>query len=221
MYDGEPREFNNTERASLKILHNRIYRHKVMRVNYTTYDMRRDQDSINPRTHPDIMVLAHEDHDENSAKFHPYWYARVVGIFHAIVKYSGPGASADAGWESKEFLWVRWFGRELEAPGGFRTRRLHRIGFVDEDPTAEYEFLDPQNVIRAVHLIPAFDLADSQEGEGGEHGSFYVNMYVLRAAALFCAYVPAGFQIATCSCAIWAVALAINPHKAWRVPTTQ
>lgn len=29
-----------------------------MRVNYTTYDMRRGQDSVNPRTQADIMILA-------------------------------------------------------------------------------------------------------------------------------------------------------------------
>jgi hypothetical protein len=34
----------------VQILDNRIYFHKVFRVKYTTYDMRRAQDSINPRT---------------------------------------------------------------------------------------------------------------------------------------------------------------------------
>lgn len=34
-----------------------MFRHSVFRVDYTTYDMRRDQDSINPRTHPDIMLV--------------------------------------------------------------------------------------------------------------------------------------------------------------------
>ena len=41
------------EVASVRIAHDRMYAHKVMRINYDTYDMRRDQDSINPDTHPD------------------------------------------------------------------------------------------------------------------------------------------------------------------------
>ena len=60
-----------------------IYQHRVLRVNYTTYDMRRDQDSLNPQSHPDIMLLSHED--KNDDNWHPYWYARVIGIFHANV----------------------------------------------------------------------------------------------------------------------------------------
>ena len=47
-----------------------------MRVNYTTYDMRRDQDSLNPRTQADVMLLAHEDLTARNS--HPYWYARMT-----------------------------------------------------------------------------------------------------------------------------------------------
>ena len=68
---------------SLKLINDRIYRHKVLRVNYTTYNVRREQDSLNPRTHGDIMVLSVDD-------THPYWYARIIGIFHAMVLQIGP-----------------------------------------------------------------------------------------------------------------------------------
>ena len=54
-----------------------------MRVNYTTYDMRRDQDSLNPRTQADVMLLAHEDLTARNS--HPYWYARIIGLFHVYV----------------------------------------------------------------------------------------------------------------------------------------
>ena len=63
---------------SLKLINNQIYQHKVLWVNYTTYNVRWDQDSLNPRTHGDIMVLSRDDE-------HPYWYAHIVGIFHAMV----------------------------------------------------------------------------------------------------------------------------------------
>ncbi len=120
--------------------------------------MRRDQDSVNPRTHADIMVLSPEDTIEGAKDpdlGHPYWYARVVGIFHAKVRYFGPG-SMSSDMQKVEFLWVRWFGRDLSARGGFGKRRLHRIGLADSEQPGAFGFLDPGLVIRSVHLIPAF-----------------------------------------------------------------
>ncbi len=187
-FDGDERTFSDDERRNLKIVDDKLFRHKVMRVNYTSYDMRRDQDSINPRTHADVMVLApEEDIEEKTPDLsHPYWYARVVGIFHAKVKYTGPGSRTG---DSKkiEFLWVRWFGRDMSAPGGFGKRRLHRIGFADAEQPGAFGFLDPQLVIRAVHLIPAFHYGRTsaklgpsilrQPSEGDEDWDlYYVNM---------------------------------------------
>lgn len=140
----------------LQLEGNRFYKHKTLNVNYTSYDLRRDQDIINPSTHSDIMVLAHEDDDEPDK--HPYWYARIVGIFHADVRYIGDG-SRSMEYERLDFVWVRWFGRDLTAPGGFAAKRLHRIGFVSDDgngTSGAFGFLDPRFIIRAVHLIPAF-----------------------------------------------------------------
>jgi hypothetical protein len=54
-----------------------VYSVHTMQVYYTTYDMKREYDAINPRTHADIMVLSGETNPR-----HPYWYARVLGIYH-------------------------------------------------------------------------------------------------------------------------------------------
>src|ERR1700720_1806104 len=55
-------QFTNEERNTVRIIDNRIYSAKVLRVNYTTYDVRRDQDSMNPNTERrDIMVLSPEE----------------------------------------------------------------------------------------------------------------------------------------------------------------
>ncbi|KJA12543.1 hypothetical protein HYPSUDRAFT_118832, partial [Hypholoma sublateritium FD-334 SS-4] len=51
-------------------INERLYRHKVMRINYTTYDVRLGQDSVNARNHADIMVLSRIDED------HPFEYGR-------------------------------------------------------------------------------------------------------------------------------------------------
>ena len=40
-----------------------MYHHKVLRVNFITYDMRRTQDSLNPRIYADIIM--HVQHDDN------------------------------------------------------------------------------------------------------------------------------------------------------------
>jgi hypothetical protein len=112
-------EFTDKDRVSISFANNRMYRHKVMRVNYTTYDLRREQDSLNPRTHADIMLLAHED-EESTQTAHPYWYARVLGIFHVYAIRAG----ASLHQERMEFLWVRWFGRDLSYKSGFKSRRL-------------------------------------------------------------------------------------------------
>ena len=85
--------------------------------------MRRDQYCINPRNHADVMVLAHEDDEELDP--HPYWYARALGIFHAYVRYLGEG-SLSREFERVQFLWIRWFGRDPDAPGG-----LLLLGFIE------------------------------------------------------------------------------------------
>jgi hypothetical protein len=126
-----------------------MYPHKVLHVNYTTYDMRQAQDSVNVRTSPYIMALAHEDDEE--ADGHPYWYAKVLRIFHVKVRTMG---HPDA--KKIDVLWVHWFGRDPDHQGGFNTRRLHRVGLLDPNEPTSYGFLNPSDVLHAVHLIPAF-----------------------------------------------------------------
>ena len=68
-----------------------MYRHHLARFNYTTYDIRRSQDVINPGTsHHDIMLLANTDESNSNSK-HPFLYARVLGIYHVNVIYTGEG----------------------------------------------------------------------------------------------------------------------------------
>ena len=177
LYDSTEPTFTDAEQCSIVLDDDTIYQHKVLRVNYTTYDLPHNQDSINPRTHADVMVAAHED--ESDEVPHPYWYARVIGIFHANVSQRGSNIPP----KHMDFLWVRWFGRDLAHKGGWRVRRLYRIGFVEsQDPTA-FSFLDPASVIRAVHLIPAFSLGKTVAEVDPSHEDidwqqYYVNMYV-------------------------------------------
>lgn len=178
-------QFTAAQRNSIHIINNRIYRHKVLRVNYTTYDLRRAQDSLNPRTRADVMVLAHEDENENP---HPYWYARVIGIFHVLVRHNGPESRSSAP-QRIDLLWVRWLGRDLTYPSGWAAKRLPRVGFLDADDPSAFGFIDPMHVVRGVHLIPAFACGGSQQiapdsiarhiSDGPmDWNFFYVNMLV-------------------------------------------
>jgi hypothetical protein len=166
-------------------------------VNYTTYDLRRAQDSINPRTHPDIMLLSHEDEDgDNETESHPYWYARVIGIYHVDVRHISPNALL-SGIQELEFLWVRWFGRDLDHNAGWNARRLHRVEFVADDPidsndpmcaSGAFSFIDPAEVICGVHLIPTFthgktskllgpSIVRPHKDNNEDWQYFYINMY--------------------------------------------
>ena len=155
--DGEPREFTTQEYDGLRICDDRMYRHRVMRVNYTTYDCRCDQDSINPRTHPDILLPSADKDDE-----HPFSYARVIGIFHLFVTYRGPGATPRMRTQPEriDVLWVRWFELDRMRTSGPQYSALPRVEFPDasSDPDAiPFGFVDPGNVIRGAYIIPAWD----------------------------------------------------------------
>ncbi|KAF7328374.1 GLOBIN domain-containing protein [Mycena venus] len=132
-YSGDENQFSKQDLADVNIVQNKLYTHKLLRINYTTYDLGRDKDTLNTRTHPDIMVLAHEDEDESSS--HPYWYGRIVGIFHVEVRHVGPRSKNTAKIRRMDFVWVRWFGRDMDHAAGWNAKRLHRVGFLDaSDP---------------------------------------------------------------------------------------
>jgi hypothetical protein len=61
------------------------------------------------------MVLS----PETAANAHPFWYARVLGIFHLEVLHTGTD-SQNGSVQHMEFLWVRWFGTEPDYRSGFK-----------------------------------------------------------------------------------------------------
>jgi len=63
------------------------------RFHFTTYDVRRGSDAINPSTtRCNIYALAdNADVADGSSTGHPFLYARVLGVYHANVVYTGPG----------------------------------------------------------------------------------------------------------------------------------
>ncbi|KIK36743.1 hypothetical protein CY34DRAFT_93881 [Suillus luteus UH-Slu-Lm8-n1] len=140
--------FTDEEHNSVIIPNDTIYFVNTMQVHYTTYDMRREYDTVNPRTHPDIMVLSGE-----ATPTHPFWYARVLGIFH-METWLNDGARPVK--QHLEVLWVRWLAPLRNHKSGTKHARLPKVAFVDESDPDAFGFLDPGQVIRGVHLIPAF-----------------------------------------------------------------
>ncbi|KAJ3887325.1 hypothetical protein GG344DRAFT_80858, partial [Lentinula edodes] len=200
-FDGDTHEsFTDADRNHIRLKGGSFISLKTCRINYTTYDVRRDQDTINPSNHADVMMLSGED----AAGAHPYWYARVLGIFRATTISSHPNASTTkSGPVEMEFLWVRWLGIDPGHQSGSRNARLPKVGFVPESDPFAFGFLDPAHVIRGCHLMPAFsdgrtsELLETEkptvarkEGEKDDWAYFYVGIFVDR--DMFMRYFPGG-----------------------------
>lgn len=150
-FDGDSHEtFGPGDINRVRIFNNNIYSVGQMRVNYTTYDVRRDYDIINPKTHPFVMVSSPETEDGA----HPFWYAQVLGVYHTVVGQTGVNRELEQ--REMTFLWVRWLGVEPSYRSGREYARLPKLGFVSEEDPFAFGFLDPAHVIRGCHLIPTF-----------------------------------------------------------------
>ncbi|KAJ4002008.1 hypothetical protein F5050DRAFT_1802587 [Lentinula boryana] len=58
-FDGDTHEtFTDEDQRHIRLKDSRFYSLQTLRVNYTTYDVRQDQDSINPDGHADVMMLS-------------------------------------------------------------------------------------------------------------------------------------------------------------------
>ncbi|CDO77698.1 hypothetical protein BN946_scf184969.g49 [Trametes cinnabarina] len=195
---GSDTVFTESDRRNLLIEHDRIYSHQLLRINYTTYDVRRGQDVINPSTERcNIMLLAHEDEDgffDPGSEGRPterclFWYAQVLGIYHANIINLRDGVNVLP--KRMEFLFVRWFGHDPEWSAGWAHRRLEQVGFVPETDSEAFGFVNPEDVVRACHLIPAFAEGRTTRllgwskiarpsGESDDWERYYVNRFADR-----------------------------------------
>lgn len=146
---------------SVLFKHDRIYQHKILRINYTTYDIRRAQDVINPDTsHCNLMVLngTPKEDDADKDRGDLFLYAKVLAICHANIVYIGPGA-VDYQPRRMNFLWVRWYDQIDSGLTGWSARKLDRVRFPSLSGSSKdgsFGFVDPFVVLRACHIIPRF-----------------------------------------------------------------
>jgi len=181
-YDGDERSFSPEDRNGLRLTNHQIVKSKIFQVNYTTYDIHRDQDVIRPGSNSSVVMTLSR---EINPAVHRFWYAQVVCAFHIQVHFCLGGISQPK--RGMEVLWVRWFGVDPDHRWGFKQARLPKISFVPDSNDA-FGFLDPSLVIRGCHIIPAFadgrtDLLmprgpslSRRPGEVDDWRAFYVNM---------------------------------------------
>ncbi|CCO34564.1 hypothetical protein BN14_08666 [Rhizoctonia solani AG-1 IB] len=183
--------FNEQEILEVRFHQDRMYRHKTLRVNYTSYDVLRQQDLINPSTSNRFILLPAQSEDDSTHP-HPFIYAKVLGIYHAQVSYG------NAVPRREDFVHVRWlyYDTDKAFQGGWDECRLDHVGYeqccTDQDLLDSFDFVHPSDIIRTVHLIPDFrsgpsstllNFAKSIAHDNEEHWDwkhYYVNRFVDR-----------------------------------------
>ena len=166
-YDGDEHQFTDQDRDSIIIDQNRLYEHSTIRFRSTTYDTRRIEESAKPHK-ANVMVLSHEEGTDDHPAF-PYWHARIIGIYHFMVRQKTDGELTPS--RRMDVLFVRWFGFDSpDGQSGWCARQMHKVGFLPDTDAhgPAFGFLDPKEVIRMVHLIPDFASVKTNELLTGE-----------------------------------------------------
>lgn len=157
-----------------------LYEHPLSTVHYTTYDLKRDSDTI----HLNFGTQAIMVYSPTSQGDEPWLYAYVVAIYHVFVY-----TVADMEPKRLELLWVRWMERDSTQLSGPNSSQHTRVSFTRHSgiPGEAFGFVDPSHVIRGCHLIPVFHLQRTRDLLGpsitrdvkGDWRAFYVNRYVI------------------------------------------
>ncbi|KAG8700404.1 hypothetical protein FRC08_004728 [Ceratobasidium sp. 394] len=180
--------FSDSELAQLSFHQGRMYRHKTLHVNYTSYDVLRQQDVLNAGTANCFVMLPAETNGEPGA--HPFVYAKVLGVYHAKIVHGGRLP------QRMDFVHVRWLYYDYERPGGWDHKRLDRVNYIacgtNDDILDSFDFIDPANILRATHLIPDFcsnttkgllnlDTSIAYDSANfGDWNAYYVNRFADR-----------------------------------------
>lgn len=181
---GTPEAISDAEKVYFHS--DRLYEHNTLHINYTSYDLRRETDVINPKTsRRHVMCLRQAEDDPDDAPSpeaqghspsssshssqpppsHRFIHARVLGIFHTNVVYRGRGA-LDLRRRRFDFLFVRWFTFVEDEPAQGSLDRLELSPLSSPDAIG---FLDPADVLRASHIIPRYALGPVYPDNDGSH----------------------------------------------------
>jgi hypothetical protein len=141
-----------------------------MRVNFTTYDVRRAEDVVKPSgPRCNVMGLNPTFSSASNQKRHPFWYAKVLGIFHANVMYHD-GRNRDHVSRRIEFVWVRWY--EIHKVGSWAPQRLDEVYFPSIFEEDSFGFVDPADILRSCHIVPIFKDGQHSSGKNPGHSEY-------------------------------------------------
>jgi hypothetical protein len=132
----------------LDIKQDYLHWHPTLRIRYTSYDLCREEDYMNSNQDPCFVMVS-----TPGATPHPWRYAKVLRMFHVDTSFHNDAESKTV---RSDILRVWWFETDHQYPFGAEHLQLERIMYLDrlsEDATG---FIDPQMVIRTVHLQPAY-----------------------------------------------------------------
>ena len=99
-------EIMDSDRNSIHFIGSKIYSVQTCHIYYTSYDLQWQCDTVNPHTHPDIVLCS----PVNEEGAEPYWYARVLGIYHSNIWAENLVVPGARNVRHMDFLWVHWFG---------------------------------------------------------------------------------------------------------------
>ncbi|EDR03911.1 uncharacterized protein LACBIDRAFT_331060 [Laccaria bicolor S238N-H82] len=114
-----------------------------------------------------VMVMKERVSDPHYfCHFHvePYrlLWQQLAGIVNAIQIGT---ATPDYAPQRFDFLWVRWFSKVTA--GSWKKHRLECISFPPMANDCSFGFLDPNDVVRACHIVPAFSSGARHPGSQG------------------------------------------------------
>lgn len=145
--------YSDADQSEVVIKDDKMWEHRHLQVHYTTYDMFCECESVGPTVvTSDVMVLSSKPNPIQKS-LGPFWYARVLHIFHVFMYYRGKSTP----WHV-DCVFICWFIWDTTHIFGDSARSLERISFTcNSDKSPAFGFLVPNSIVRAMHTIPAFN----------------------------------------------------------------
>ena len=146
-------EPNEDDTEHIFIEDSSLYKHPILNVKFTSYEVKQERDIIHlgyGRTGVMLYTSAVRE-DENE----PWSYAKILEVYHVTVHTASKPEP-----QTLTVLWVRWMQRDPVGLAGPNSQNYTRVSFVPwtDNPGNVFDFIDPSHIIRACHLIPAFNL---------------------------------------------------------------
>lgn len=160
-----------------------LHKHPILNIKFTSYEVKQERDILH-LGYGRTGVMVHTptvQQDQNE----PWSYASVLEVYHVVVR-----TASNPEPQTLVVLWVRWMQRDAAGLAGPNAQNYTRVSFVpwSDTPGSTFDFVDPSHIIRACHLIPAFNLGRTYDlldpslvrNPEGDWCAYYANRYGLN-----------------------------------------